>query len=143
MTVIFSKKCEYGIQAILYLAAHNDQGLIVSDEIANNLNIPKEFVSKILQSLTESGIINSKKGRVGGFTLGKNPDQITLLDIVEAIDGLEVFNSCVLGFPECSPEKPCPLHDKWGKLRTQAYNMLADETIDTFRQKTLNKISKM
>jgi Rrf2 family protein len=142
MTVIFSKKCEYGIQAILYLAAHNDQGLIVSDEIANNLNIPKEFVSKILQSLTESGIINSRKGRVGGFTLGKNPDQITLLDIVEAIDGLEVFNSCVLGFPECSPEKPCPLHDKWGKLRTQAYNMLADETIDTFRQKTLNKISK-
>ncbi|MBK6915409.1 MAG: Rrf2 family transcriptional regulator [Ignavibacteriales bacterium] len=142
MTVIFSKKCEYGIQAILYLAAHNGKGLIVSDEIANNLNIPKEFVSKILQSLTESGIINSKKGRVGGFTLGKNPDQITLLDIVEAIDGLEVFNSCVLGFPECSPEKPCPLHDKWGKLRTQAYNMLADETIDAFRQKTLDKISK-
>ncbi|HMU44634.1 MAG TPA: Rrf2 family transcriptional regulator [Ignavibacteriaceae bacterium] len=142
MTVIFSKKCEYGIQAVLYLAARNDQGLIVSDEIAKNLDIPKEFVSKILQSLTESGIINSRKGRVGGFTLGKSPDQITLLDIVEAIDGLEVFNNCVLGFPECSPEKPCPLHDKWGKLRTQAYNMLADETIDTFRQKTLNKISK-
>lgn len=142
MTVIFSKKCEYGIQAILYLAAHNDKGLIVSEEIANNLNIPKEFVSKILQSLTDSGIIYSKKGRVGGFTLGKNPDQITLLDIVEAIDGLDVFNSCVLGFPECSPEKPCPLHDQWGKLRSQAYNMLADETIDTFRQKTLDKISK-
>lgn len=142
MTVIFSKKCEYGIQAVLYLAARNDQGLIVSDEIAKNLDIPKEFVSKILQSLTESGIINSRKGRVGGFTLGKSPDQITLLDIVEAIDGLEVFNNCVLGFPECSPENPCPLHDKWGKLRTQAYNMLADETIDTFRQKTLNKISK-
>ncbi len=142
MTVIFSKKCEYGIQAVLYLAARNDQGLIVSDEIAKNLDIPKEFVSKILQNLTESGIINSRKGRVGGFTLGKSPDQITLLDIVEAIDGLEVFNNCVLGFPECSPEKPCPLHDKWGKLRTQAYNMLADETIDTFRQKTLNKISK-
>ena len=142
MTVIFSKKCEYGIQAVIYLAARNDQGLIVSDEIAKNLNIPKEFISKILQSLTESGIINSRKGRVGGFTLGKSPDQITLLDIVEAIDGLEVFNNCVLGFPECSPEKPCPLHDKWGKLRTQAYNMLADETIDTFRQKTLNKISK-
>lgn len=143
MTVIFSKKCEYGIQAILYLAAHNDKGLIAAEEIANNLNIPKEFVSKILQSLTDSGIINSKKGRVGGFTLGKSPDQITLLDIVKAIDGLDVFNSCVLGFPECSPEKPCPLHEKWGKLRTQAYNMLSDETIDTFRQKTLNKISKM
>lgn len=143
MTVIFSKKCEYGIQAVLYLAAHNHKTTITSDEIAKNLNIPKEFVSKILQSLTNSGITNSKKGRVGGFSLGKSTDRIRLLDIVEAIDGLEVFNSCVLGFPECSPEKPCPLHDKWGVLRTQAYNMLADETIDNFRQKTLDKISKI
>lgn len=142
MTVIFSKKCEYGIQAALYLAAHNNKDIITSDEIAKNLNIPKEFVSKILQSLTDSGIIISKKGRVGGFSLGKSTNEIRLLDIVEAIDGLEVFNSCVLGFPECSPEKPCPLHDKWGILRTQAYEMLNDETIDHFKQKTLNKISK-
>ena len=140
MTVIFSKKCEYGMQAILYLAAHMEKGVIRAEDISSTLKAPKEFVSKILQSLTESGIVYSKKGKFGGFSIAKDPAQIRLIDIVAAIDGLEMFNSCVIGFPHCSPETPCPLHDTWGELRTLAYNMLTEETLDNFRVKTLNKI---
>ncbi|MFO7447329.1 MAG: Rrf2 family transcriptional regulator [Ignavibacteriaceae bacterium] len=141
MTVIFSKKCEYGLQAVLYLAAHLERDTISAEEIAKKLSIPKEFVSKILQSLTESGIVESKKGKSGGFYLAKDPAKIKLIDIVAAIDGLSIFNSCVLGFPHCNPDNPCPLHDKWGELRTKAYNMLTDETLDQFKEKTLQKIS--
>jgi Rrf2 family protein len=141
MTVIFSKKCEYGLQAVLYLATKNQDEVVPSDEIARKLSIPKEFVSKILQSLTESGIVDSKKGKSGGFYLSKKTSRIHLIDIVAAIDGLEIFNKCVLGFPNCSPDKPCPLHDKWGELRTKAYDMLTKETIDHFKEKTLNKIN--
>lgn len=140
MTVFFSKKCEYGLQAVLYIAAHDTNCVCPAEEISKKLKIPKEFISKILQSLTESGIIKSKKGKSGGFMLAKQPSKIKLIDIVEAIDGLDSFNSCVLGFPECSPEKPCPVHDKWGVLRTKAYEMLSTETIDKFKEKTLNKI---
>lgn len=143
MTVIFSKKCEYGLQAVLYMAAKEPGCVCPSDEIADKLQIPKEFVSKILQSLTESGIVDSKKGKSGGFLLAKPPSKIRLIDIVTAIDGLDLFNRCVLGFPHCSPDQPCPVHDKWGELRTKAYNMLTDETIDQFKEKTLNKISKI
>lgn len=143
MTVIFSKKCEYGLQAVLYMAAKEPGCVCPSDEIADKLQIPKEFVSKILQSLTESGIVDSKKGKSGGFLLAKNPSKIRLIDIVTAIDGLDLFNRCVLGFPNCSPDQPCPVHDKWGELRTKAYNMLTDETLDKFKEKTLNKISKI
>ncbi len=143
MTVIFSKKCEYGLQAILFLAANENSNVTPSEEIAKRLSIPKEFVSKILQDLTESGIIYSKKGKNGGFALAKHSSQIRLIDIVAAIDGLRIFNSCVLGFPECSPDHPCPVHDKWGELRTKAYNMLNDETIDKFKTKTLDKISSI
>lgn len=143
MTVIFSKKCEYGLQAVLYLAAHISREVISADEISKKLNIPKEFVSKILQSLTESGIVASKKGKSGGFFLAKDPKQIKLIDVVAAIDGLSIFNSCVLGFPNCSPDNPCPLHGQWGELRTKAYNMLTDETIDHFRDKTLLKIKNL
>ena len=110
MTVIFSKKCEYGIQGVLYLAAHLDKDVIPADDIAKALNIPKEFISKILQSLTESGIVESKKGKNGGFTLAKAPAKIRLIDVVAAIDGLDIFNSCVLGFTNCSPDHPCPVH---------------------------------
>jgi Rrf2 family transcriptional regulator, iron-sulfur cluster assembly transcription factor len=143
MTVIFSKKCEYGLQAALYLAAHMHRDVIPAEEIAGKLGIPKEFVAKILQSLTESGIIISRKGKSGGFALAKDPSRIRLIDIVAAIDGLSIFNNCVLGFPNCNPDKPCPLHDKWGELRVKAYNMLNDETLDQFTEKTLIKVSSL
>jgi Rrf2 family iron-sulfur cluster assembly transcriptional regulator len=143
MTVFFSKKCEYGLQAILFMAAHDLECVCPAEEISKKLNIPKEFISKILQSLTESGIVESKKGKLGGFKLAKHPSRIKLIDIVDAIDGLESFNSCVLGFPNCSPEKPCPVHDEWGVLRTKAYEMLSTETIDKFKEKTLNKINNV
>jgi Rrf2 family iron-sulfur cluster assembly transcriptional regulator len=143
MTVIFSKKCEYGLQAILYIAAQPAGEVLPSDEIARKLSIPKEFVSKILQSLTESGIIDTKKGKAGGFFLAKEPSKIRLIDIVAAIDGLSIFNNCVLGFPNCSPDNPCPLHSEWGELRTRAYNMLTDETIDKFKETTLRKVSNL
>jgi Rrf2 family transcriptional regulator, iron-sulfur cluster assembly transcription factor len=143
MTVIFSKKCEYGLQAVLFLAAHLDRDSITAEEVAKELSIPKEFVSKILQSLTESGIINSRKGKSGGFSLAKDPKKIKLIDIVAAIDGLSMFSSCVLGFPNCDANNPCPLHDKWGELRTKAYSMLTDENLDQLREKTLRKVSNL
>lgn len=143
MTVFFSKKCEYGLQAVLYLAAHLEKEVITSDEIAKKLDIPKEFVSKILQSLKESKIVSSKKGKAGGFSLAKDPKKIKLVDIVDAIDGLGVFNNCILGFPKCNVDNPCPLHDKWGELRTKAYKMLTDENLDHFRTKTLEKIKHL
>lgn len=143
MTVIFSKKCEYGLQAVLYLASKHGEPVVAAEEIAGKLNIPREFVSKILQSLTESGLVYSKKGKSGGFALAKDPQSIRLIDIVAAIDGLGMFNSCVLGFPNCSPQHPCPLHDKWGVLRTNAYNMLTDQTLDQLRDKTLHKIAHL
>ncbi len=103
MTVIFSKKCEYGMQAILYLAAREKGTLVSADEISKVLKIPREFVSKILQSLRDSGLISSSKGKSGGFSLAKPASRIKLIDVVAAIDGLEMFDSCVLGFQECSP----------------------------------------
>ncbi len=143
MTVIFSKKCEYGLQAVLFLSAKGTGEVVSADEIAKRLNIPKEFVSKILQSLTESGLVSSRKGKAGGFSLAKHPALIRLIDVVAAIDGLAIFNSCVLGFPNCSPDHPCPLHEKWGQLRSSAYSMLTEQTLDQLKEKTLNKIAHL
>lgn len=143
MTVIFSKKCEYGMQAILYLAAQEMGTMVSSDEISKVLKIPREFISKILQSLRESGLIFSTKGKAGGFGLAKDPSRIKLIDVVSAIDGLDIFDNCVLGFPECSPTHPCPVHETWGVLRTQTYDMLTKETVDKLKDKTLHKISSL
>ena len=131
------------MQAVLFLAAQKTGTVVSAGTISRILKIPREFISKILQSLRDSGLISSSKGKSGGFFLAKHPSDIKLIDIVEAIDGLETFNSCVLGFPECSPDTPCPVHDSWGVLRTKAFEMLSNETLDKLKEKTLNKIQSL
>ncbi len=140
MTVIFSKKCELALQAVLFLSIKKEQVIFNSQEVSDELKVPKEFVSKMLQTMTESGIIGSKKGKNGGFYLARRPSEIKLIEIVEAIDGLSVFNNCVLGFPNCSNEHPCPVHNKWGKIRDEAFKMLSEETLEELKEKTLKKI---
>lgn len=143
MTVIFSKKCELGLQAVLFLSTQPEGKLFKAKEISEALKVPKEFVSKMLQLLTESGIVGSKKGKSGGFFLAKEPKEIRLIHIVKAIDGLDVFNKCVLGFPGCSTFEPCPVHDKWGKLRDEAYKMLSEETLENLSEKTIKKLKSL
>lgn len=139
MSIIFSKKCEYGLQAVLLLST-GIQKIRSADEIAEELKIPKEFVSKILQELTAHNIVSSKKGKQGGFFLHRPPSELKLIDIVKAIDGDGIFTNCVLGFPNCSTVNPCPLHDKWSKLIRDTYLMLDEETIDKFKDKVQKKI---
>lgn len=143
MTVIFSKKCELGIQAVLYLSTLEPDQKVSASQVAEKLKVPKEFVSKVMQILTDSKIVASKKGKNGGFYLGKNPSEIKLIDIVTVLDGMEVFNSCVLGFPGCSVSTPCPMHNEWGRIRTIAYNMLSTETLETMKEKSINKIESI
>lgn len=143
MTVFFSKACELGLQAVLYLSIKKEKVIFNAEEVSKELKVPKEFVSKVLQILTNSGIVGSKKGKSGGFYLAKSPSNIKLINIVEAIDGLDVFKSCVLGFPGCSSEKPCPVHDKWGHLRDEAFKMLSDETLEQLKEKTIQKITSL
>lgn len=143
MTVLFSKRCELGLQATLFLSTQEDKKTFNAEQISKELKIPKEFVSKILQKLCKSGIIKSKKGKDGGFFLGKQPSKIKLIDIVKAIDGVEIFNSCLLGFPGCSPSKPCPVHHKWAKIREGITKLLSTETLAEMKNATEKKIKTL
>lgn len=143
MTVFFSKKCELGLQAVLFLSAQEEGSAFNSVQISEKINVPRDFVSKVLQTLKTSGIVGSTKGKNGGFFLAKNASEIKLIDIVHALDGLEVFDRCVLGFEGCSVSTPCPVHDKWGKLREEAKLMLDTETLAELRDKSIAKIKSL
>ncbi len=132
MTVLFSRKCEYALQGLLYLA--RTSGRHSAESIATDLDMSREFISKTLQGLVKHGIVDSLRGKKGGFSLTRPPQDIHLLDIVLVIDGNSVFESCVLGLPECGSEEPCPVHDTWGALRTQAREMLAATTLAQLQQ---------
>ncbi len=129
MSILFSRQCEYALQAVLYLALKPQDKLTSIRELTEKLEIPYHFVSKILQDLTKKGLLISHKGPAGGFGLKKSANEITILQIIEAIDGLSFMNNCVLGFPECSNDKPCAVHKKWGEIREVIHQMLASNSI--------------
>ncbi len=129
MAIIFSRSCEYGIQAVLYLARRGKKRSVLLREISDSLGIPHHFLSKVLQLLSRRGIVISQKGSTGGFTLAQPLNRITLADIMKAIDGEALLTECVLGFPECDPRNPCPAHNKWKEAKTIISSMLNQKTI--------------
>ena len=129
MSIIFSRQCEYALQATMYLALKPAGQMTSIKELTKKLNIPYHFLGKILQDLTYKGLLNSQKGPTGGFALAMSASDITLFHIIDAVDGNEFMNKCVMGFPECSGKNPCAVHDKWGGLRDGIYNMLVSKNI--------------
>jgi Rrf2 family protein len=110
---MLSKKCVYGIRSILYLTLERDREFVPIKEISKKLDISFHFLTKILQTLSQGGIILSFKGPRGGVKLARPATEISILDIVHILDGKEIFEQCILGLPGCQELRPCPLHESW------------------------------
>lgn len=126
--MLLSKSCVYGLRASLYLAAGQDGTYTSIREISDKLDISFHFLTKNLQQLTDAGLLESQKGPKGGVRLTKPGSEITLFEVVTAIDGHKLFTECALGLPGCGVAKPCPLHEKWADTRDGIREML--ETTD-------------
>jgi Rrf2 family transcriptional regulator, iron-sulfur cluster assembly transcription factor len=129
MSLIFSRQCEYALQAVSYLALKPAGEMTSIKELTKRLDIPYHFLGKILQDLSRKGLLTSMKGPTGGFALGMPSDEITLLHIVEAVDGVDFSKQCIMGFPECSGKNPCAIHEKWAGLRDSFHQMLVGKNI--------------
>ena len=129
---MFSKACEYGIKATLYIAEqalNTDKKTGVKD-IAKEIGSPEAFTAKIMQILSRNKIVNSAKGPSGGFFIPKDQlDKIKLSAIVKAIDGDEIYRGCALGLDKCNEEKPCPVHDKFKLIRDELADMLTQTSL--------------
>jgi Rrf2 family iron-sulfur cluster assembly transcriptional regulator len=128
---MFSKTCEYGIRAVIYISAKGSQeSKIGIPDIGKNIEAPVQFTAKILQTLVHNDIVSSQKGVNGGFYLNKQQKQKQLIEVVRAIDGDKLFSGCGLGLKSCSEDEPCPLHDKFKAIRGSLKKMMEQTTID-------------
>ena len=119
---MISKTCGYAIRGVVFLALEkNNKKKIGIHEIAEELQIPKHFLGKIMQELVRKGIIGSIKGPNGGFFANSRTVLRPLKEIVEAIDGLGIFNKCFLGRDECNAANPCPLHYEFDNCRNAIF----------------------
>ncbi len=128
---MFSKACEYGIKAIIYIATQSMQEKRVKiGDIADNVGSPEAFTAKILGALVKHDIVQSLTGPYGGFQIDKGKiESIKLSEIVFAIDGDSIYNGCGLGLSECNEIHPCPVHDKFVKIRADLKSFLHTTTI--------------
>ena len=127
---MFSKACEYGIRALTVIAeAGKENRKIGIKEVCKLAQTPESFTAKILQNLVKRGVINSQKGPTGGFYISQNLADITLYDIVEAIDGKSIFSKCGLGLSACNAKKPCPMHYQFEVVRNELNAMCNNNTL--------------
>ncbi len=127
---MFSKSCQYAIQATLYIAMYGGQDRAVKlSEISGSQEIPIHFLGKIMQTLAKNKIVRSATGPTGGFYLQKSPRSLRLVTIVKIIDGLEVFEKCGIGFKKCSDLTPCPLHNEFKKVKKELKNLLTNKSV--------------
>ena len=128
---MFSKSCEYAIKAVIYIAQQSLQKNRVSlNDIAKEIDSPTAFTAKILQLLSKEKIIRAVMGQTGGYEIKLSQlDNITLLNIVNVIDGEHIHSGCGLGLKECNELIPCPIHYDFVKIRDDLKQMLNKTTI--------------
>ena len=131
---MLSNSCRYGIRAVIYLANQPlSGGKTGIKKISKDLHLPTPFLAKILQQLAKQKILSSSKGPHGGFSLLKDPRKITLLDIVNTIDGQDIFTNCLMHNGSCEGiEKDkvrCPMHDDYEKTRRDLIKLFSNRTI--------------
>jgi Rrf2 family protein len=128
--MIYSNACAYAIRAMSHLAMMRPDGYVLLDELCDGTDLPRHFVAKIFQDLVRHGLLVSAKGRGGGFALAHKPQNLTLYDIVAAVDGVAGLEQCVVGMAKCDDTQPCPQHDQWKGVRQHIREFLENTTLE-------------
>jgi Rrf2 family protein len=126
-----SQTAGYAIHALGYLADHS-HGLCLIRDIAKKTQIPKPYLAKIINQLAREGLVSAKRGYRGGIFLARPPAEISLLQVVEAIEGKGWIGECMLGLDDCHAQHVCPTHDIWRRIR--------EEVADALRRSTLSDV---
>ena len=125
----FSKTTSYAISVLSYMARHQHEKYSAK-KLNEILEIPWPYLRQLLTSLSKSGFIYSTQGRNGGFQLNKPAEQIILAEIIDSVEGLNVFGTCIMGFKECPFDHTCAMHEVWEDTRNSILKVLNNTTLD-------------
>lgn len=127
---MLSGTAEYALRAVVCLARDAGEGEQTrANDLAEAINVPRNYLSKILHELTRAGILRSTRGKNGGFQLAVPPEQLPLLRIVQLFDQMGERSRCLLGRPECSDADPCPVHPRWKETSVQIAAFFRETTV--------------
>lgn len=130
-----TRQADYALRAMLYLARPDTKKPVATHEIAKEQEIPASFLAKIISQLSIAGLIETSRGAKGGVKIKRQPEDISLLDVIEAIDGPIVIEDCTLDPSTCAFGDKCPIHDVFTEAR--------EEIVRKFKESTFDKLIEM
>lgn len=120
---------EYAVRAVLHMCARPTGALSLISEIAEAQEVPRSYLSKIMQHLVRAGLVKSRRGAKGGFFLARKPEEITLRQAIEAIEGPIFLNVCLIKKGECHRDDFCPVHQVWQEAQRKLFEVLDGKTM--------------
>lgn len=137
-----SKTGTLAIRALITLVELPAETYLGAIQIAKQLNAPANYLSKLLQSLSRAGIVESQKGMGGGFRLARKPEKITLYEIIEPVDQVSRWERCIMGKATCSNRNPCALHHQWADISSRYLNLLENTTLFDLSKNKIHSVNK-
>jgi len=126
---MLSGTAEYALRAVVYLARHQEDRPVRTGDLARELGVPKNYLSKVLNALVRGGVLRSSRGRLGGFQLAVPPAELPLIRVVSLFDAIGERRRCLLGRPECSDLHPCPMHQRWKATAERISSFFRETTV--------------
>jgi Rrf2 family protein len=126
---MLSQTAEYALRAVLYLAADASGQPVRVSEMATELGIPQNYLSKILHLLARGGVLASVRGKHGGFQLAMPPERLALYRVVAPFDRLDDRRRCLLGRPQCSDRTACAVHSRWKDVAERLVSFFRETTV--------------
>jgi Rrf2 family protein len=114
---MLSKTALHALRALTVLAELPEQSYAGAVDLAEAIGAPRNYLGKLLQTLAEVGLVESQKGKGGGFRLARRPADITIFDVAEPFDRISRWESCFMGRAKCSNQTSCPVHSRWKAVR--------------------------
>ncbi len=137
---MLSQTAEYALRTVLYLAARQGDELHRVGEIAEDLDIPQNYLSKTLHLLARAGVLTSSRGKHGGFRLTKPPSKITLAEVVAPFDGPTGARICLLGRAACSDSDPCPAHGRWKSVSSEVSTFFRETKVSDLLESPVARV---
>jgi Rrf2 family protein len=125
-----TRQADYALRAMLFLARLEPNQRSATSQIAEDQEIPPSFLAKIISQLSIAGLIHTSRGARGGVSLARKAEDVSLLDVVEAIDGPITLNECTTNPDACSFGDSCPIHDVWCETQAELVQKLKEATFD-------------
>lgn len=124
-----SRKIDYGLRAMIYLASVTPDAIVPFREIARQMDVPEDFLAKIFKTLVDAGLVRSIRGPHGGYSLARSAAEVSFLDVIEAVEGPVALNVCLDGDDACGHSTCCTMTSVW--------RLGQERMLDVYRQARL------